>query len=227
MHEKICLIYPILNCIKFPYVVPISTLFSGHLFPPRSVGSISQGVCRLRLPKLLLQPWSTRKMPIQKWSQFFLRKCGAVTFFKMNFCRGGMIYTDIWITNETNARGFGISLTMWMPGNCVNCYHRLYQQHPDHADFYFYKHVGMKAQSYMSHLSKILCIMPHIHQSIHRPSCSQHIFSPNPSTSWLPSIWRTGWYRIRHIYWRHLITQRSEIYKWKPYYSIPKNIKKF
>ena len=61
-----------------------------------------------------------------------------------------------------------------MPGNFVNCHHHLYQEHPDHADFY--THFGMKAQSYMSHLSKILCIMPHIHQSIHRPSCSQHIF---------------------------------------------------
>ena len=35
---------------------------------------------------------------------------------------------------------------------------------------------GRPADPGMSHLSKILRIMPHIHQSIHRPSCPQHIF---------------------------------------------------
>lgn len=212
----------------FPYVVPISTVFSGHLFPPRSVASISQGVCRLRLSKLLLQPWSTRKMPIQKWSQFM----GSV----------GWWLSSKWISVEVGwyiliyeqlmklMQGALECHLQCVPGNFVNCHHRLYPQHPDHADstnILLWRHKAICPifpKSYAAYLT-----FPNLSIIQAAPS----IFFTKSFNIWAsfhlahglvsdPTHLLEAPYYPKISSWRY--TSRKTYTQ--PYYSIPKNMKK-
>ena len=146
-----------------------------------------------------------KKNADSKMVPIFSRKCGAVTFFKMNFCRGGMIYTDvytdIWITNETNARSFGMSLTMWCLEICILSSSSL--STADSTNILVWRHKAIFPIFPKSYASCLTFTNLSIVQAA--PS----IFFTKSFNIWASFHLARGLHRIRHIYWRHLMTQRS------------------